>query len=85
MVGLGLSYLEQKLVEVLDFRVVGEDCVDNPVTEGVDPQLGDVDDVLPGQVSLPSLVQSLKPVVQSGDLTQGKPGLLTGPALLVLI
>ena len=69
----------------MDGRVVGEDCVDNPVTERVDPELGDVDDVLPGQVSLPSLVQSLKPVVQSGDLTQAEPGLLTGSALLSLV
>ena len=47
----------------MDGWVVSEDGVDNPVTERVDPELRDVDDVLPHQISLPSLVQNLKPLV----------------------
>ena len=79
------SHLEHQFVQVLNTGVVGEHCVDNPVTERVDTELWDVDDVLPHQISLPSLVQSLKPVIEPGDLTQGKPGLLTGTALLVIL
>ena len=74
-------HLEPELVEVLDCWVVGEHCVDNPVAQRVDPQLRYVDDVLPGQISLPSLVQTIKPVVEPGDLTQGEPGLITGSVL----
>ena len=79
------SHLEHQSVQVLNTGVVGEHCVDNPVTQRVDTELWDVDDVLPHQISLPSLVQSLKPVVESGDLTQAKPGLITGSVLLVII
>ena len=55
--------------------------MNNPVTERVDTELWDVDDVLPGQISLPSLVQTIKPVVEPADLTQGEPGLITGSVL----
>ena len=77
------SHLEHQFVKVLNSWVVGEDCVNNPVTERVDTELWDVDDVLPHQISLPSLVQNLEPVVEPGDLAQGKPGLITGSALLL--
>ena len=58
--------------------------MNNPVTERVDTELWDVDDVLPGQISLPSLVQNLEPVVEAGDLAQAKPGLITAGSVLLL-
>ena len=58
--------------------------MNNPVTERVDTELWDVDDVLPHQISLPSLVQNLEPVVEPGDLAQGKPGLITAGSALLL-
>ena len=67
----------------MDCWVVSEDGVDNPVTERVDAKLRYVDDVLPHQVALPALVQSLEPVVETSDLAQGEASLITESVLLV--
>ena len=69
--------LELHPVQVLQIRPVREHRVHDPVPQRVDPQLGNVEDVLPDQVPLVPLVQLGEPVVEAADLSQAEARLIT--------
>ena len=54
------AHLEVDLVLLAVLALV-EECVHNPVPQGVDGQLRDPKEVLPGEVTLPGLVQAGEP------------------------
>ena len=51
-------------------EVLPEECVDDPVAEGVDGELGDAEEVLSGEVPLLLLVQRREPRPQPLDLAR---------------
>ena len=57
--------LEVDLI-LLSILALVEESVDDPVAQGVDGQLGDPQEVLPGQVALPRLVQAWEPTPKQG-------------------
>ena len=73
----GEAHFKLKFVQVLDIWIVSEDSVDNPVTERVDTQLRDVEDILPVEVPLGSPAQLDEPVVEPANLSEGEPRLIT--------
>ena len=72
-------HLKFKSVKVLHVRLVlvSEHGVDDPVPQRVDPQLRDVEDVLPDKVAFPSLVKLHEPVVEAADLAEAEACLIT--------
>ena len=50
--------------------VLPEECVDDPVSEWVDGELGDAEEVLSGEVPLLLLVQRREPRPQTLDLAR---------------
>ena len=57
--------------------------MDDPVTERVDTELRNVEDILPVEVALGSPAQLDEPVVEPADLADGEACLITAGTLLV--
>ena len=53
-----------------------EEGVDDPVSQGVEAELLDTEEVLPGEPALVLGVEVLEPAVETGDLLRGEAGLL---------
>ena len=53
-----------------------EEGVDDPVSQGVEAELVDTEEVLPGEPALVLGVEVLEPAVETSDLLRGEAGLL---------
>ena len=69
--------LELEFVLVGVFCGIAEDGVHNAVGQGVDGELGDVEQVGPGEEAPPLPVKLAEPAVQAAQLRQGEPRLVS--------
>ena len=53
-----------------------EEGMDDPVSKGVEAELVDTEEVLPGEPALVLGVEVLEPAVETSDLLRGEAGLL---------